>query len=183
MHPEPRLVRKHIWPWSGTWNFLRRAGTFNCFSKNWRELAVYFDIIILLKQERWWDHCTTSISSRKQRFQLSVFPWSESVQIFIISLSNVHMDRRKFSVPLLHLTLEAFFILKFYLKLLMKLSIKCHFSLNTFYFSASECILSAYISMGLGFQPMSKIACISHFKHPLTCNDVFEEWTLVPIFI
>ena len=75
------------------------------------------------------------------------------------------------------------FILKFYLKLHMKLSIKHHFSLNTFYFSASECILCAYMSVCHGFQPMSKIAFISHFKHSLACNDVFKEWTLVPIFI
>lgn len=75
------------------------------------------------------------------------------------------------------------FIRKFHFKLHMKLSIKHHFSLNTFYFSASECILSAYISVCHGFQPMSNIAFISYFKHSLACNDVFEEWTPVSIFI
>lgn len=75
------------------------------------------------------------------------------------------------------------FILKFHFKLHMKLFIKHHFSLNMFYFSASECILSAYKSVCHGFQPMSNTAFISHFKHSLACNDVFEEWTLVSIFI
>lgn len=129
--PGSRLADDYIWPWSGTWNFLWRART---------EISLLFVLISLLKQERWWDYLTTTVSPRTQRLLLSRFPWRESVW-FIISPSNIHMDMMKSSVPLL---LRGVCILKFYLKFYMKLSIKHHLFLNTFYLSISECIFHIY---------------------------------------